>query len=237
MAAFFTSDNQFLFLAFLAARFYQTAPDAGCAEGADERTYDENPKLVESITTLEHCGSDGTCRVYGSTGVVDTYQVNEDESKTDCEAGKIACALLRIGSAKHNQNKDASEYNLCDEAGGNTYACLASVGACSSAKCSLRAGSNQCIEDCAADESTDNLEQHIKECILCTHAAGYPAAKGDSGIDVAAADAADSISHSYDCQSECHSSTYYRCGISTAVKTDSCAAAEKNEHHCAHHFC
>ena len=92
-------------------------------------------------------------------------------------------------------------------------------------------------QQCAADECTYYLEEHIEERILCTDASADPATQCDGGVDVASADVADGVSHGDDSHTESKSSTYYRSGIVTAVKTYSCAAAEKNEHHCAHHFC
>ena len=59
------------------------APDA-CGEcSAHEGTYDEYPEVVESLSALEHGGSDAACGVYAGAGVVDAYQVNEDEAESN----------------------------------------------------------------------------------------------------------------------------------------------------------
>ena len=54
----------------------QYVPNACAQDSADKRTYDENPKVCESLTAFKQRRTNGTSRVDRSTSVVDTYQVD-----------------------------------------------------------------------------------------------------------------------------------------------------------------
>lgn len=57
----------------------KTTPDESSDNCTDEWTYDEYPKLLKSLTTLEESWADRTSWVNRSTCVVNTYEVDEDE--------------------------------------------------------------------------------------------------------------------------------------------------------------
>ena len=39
-------------------------PEAGCYDGTNERTYDEDPNVGQCLATSEECGAYRTCGVY-----------------------------------------------------------------------------------------------------------------------------------------------------------------------------
>ena len=102
----------FSFLAIACKAF----PHAGCESTACERAEDEDPELLQSVTSLEEGGTDGACRIDGSAGVADAGEVYEDEGKTDGEPCEIACALLLIGSAEDDEHEYEGEEHLGQQA-------------------------------------------------------------------------------------------------------------------------
>ena len=82
-----------------------------------EGTYDEYPQLVESLTTLEEGRTDRAGRVDRSAGVVDTYQVDEDEGKTDSQTSEVVGGTIGlVGGTEDNHHEDEGQDDLSNQA-------------------------------------------------------------------------------------------------------------------------
>ena len=88
-----------LFLLF----WFDDLPNQCCKSTAYERTNDEYPELRKSLTTLEESRTDGTGWVNGCSGVVDTYEVNQDEGKTDSPGTALLCTYLHRRSRREDK--------------------------------------------------------------------------------------------------------------------------------------
>ena len=59
--------------------FSNNLPNACCNGCTCEWTYDEHPKVANSLTTFEDSWTDGTSRIDRCARVVDTHEVDENE--------------------------------------------------------------------------------------------------------------------------------------------------------------
>ena len=210
-------------------------PDAGCEGTAYEGTSPEHPELLKGLAAFEDGGSKATGGVDAGAGVVDANEVDEHEAKTDGEAGEVAGTLLLVGRAEHYEDEEHGQYDFGDETVGN--AAGACVGTGLGAQCEFGRGADEGIEDGATDEGSDALENDIHRCVLAADALVEPAAEGDGGVDVAAADAADGIGHRHNGKAEGEGGAYDAGGVNTTIETYGCAATEEHEDGCADHFC
>ena len=206
-------------------------PDCSCECAAAERSYDEYPELLEGCTACEQGGSDRTGGVHGSACVSDANQMNQDKREADGQTSKIAGALEVIGRTQNNEYEYACEYQLSYESLSDADAVLTYILA--------HAAGCEGEQDSSADDCADDLENHVHAGVLTAHAARQPNAQSDGGIDVAARNAADGISHCNYCKTECKSRSNYagnadagRC----ATQADGSAATHKNQNHGSDHF-
>ena len=220
-----------LFLALIAVAT-DASPDASSADGTYEGTYDEDPEVGESCTTLEDSGSDRTSGVDAGAGVAYADEVHKHERETDSEACEVASTLLGIGGAEDDKDEDAGEDNLSQESAEDGDTLLQVVG---TRAFDSGVGSEQ-PEQSGADESADDLENHVHASVLTRDALREEAAQGDSGVDVATADAADGVSHSDDCEAEGECCGCYACRLTTS-DAGCYAATHEHENHRAYHFC
>ena len=218
----------------LAVAAYE-APDAGGEGSTYEGTYDEYPELLEGLTTFEDGGSDGACGVDAGARVVDAYEVDEHEAQADGEASELTGALLLIGRTEDNEDEDHGEDDLSYEAAENRAA--AGIGTGRGTLGEIGVGGYESVEEGAADEGADNLEDHVHGGVLTADALGEEAAEGDGGVDVATADATDGVGHSYYGKAEGEGGAHYAGGVTTTGEADGRAATHENEDGRADHFC
>ena len=143
-----------LFLLF----WFDDLPNQCCKSTAYERTNDEYPELRKSLTTLEESRTDGTGWVNGCSGVVDTYEVNQDEGKTDSETGKVVGGTVGLGSrTQYNEYENEGEHNLCQQA---VHHILRGAGigtSCCAASQTRVGGNKECQQCCCNDSRTHQV--------------------------------------------------------------------------------
>lgn len=104
-------------------------PNQCCNGCTYEGTYDEDPEVCKSRTSLEHSWSDGAGRINRSTCVADAYEVNQHEAQTDSQTSKVVGGTVGLGcGTQYNEHEDAGEYNLCEQTAHQRYARLQIVG-------------------------------------------------------------------------------------------------------------
>ena len=66
------------FLAFFLFLCLNHLPEACCYDGTNERTYNEDPYISQSLATSKEGWTNGTSGIHTGTGEVDTYQMDEN---------------------------------------------------------------------------------------------------------------------------------------------------------------
>ena len=162
--------------------------------------------------------------------------MNKYQRETDGKTCEVVGGAVSLGgSTKHYKHEYASEDNLGDESAPHFNALLQVVG--SSAFNATAVGSEK-EQDCRTNESADNLEYHVENTVFNADALSDHASESDGWVDVATANATDSVGHSHNGQTKSESSTHNSGDVVDWVTTKAYCytAAHKHEHHSAHHF-
>ena len=160
--------------------------------------------------------------------------MNEYQRQTDCQTCKVACTLLAVGCAQHNEHKYEGEDHLSQERLehlAHTKRVSTRCGGCAEA---TRRG--QCKYQRCTDDRTNNLKCHITQRVLAAHTTREPYAQRNCGIDVAARNAANAVSHTDYRKTKCKCNGQHL-SRGRATKEYGTAATHQYENHRTDHFC
>ena len=209
---------------------------AACGKGStDEGTYDEDPEVGESLTTLEQGGTDAAGGIHARAGVMDADQMNQDEGEADGQTCEVVGGTIGLrGGAEDDEHEDVRQHNLNYQAVDGTVG--AGVGTRSRGDDDGGIHTDNAVEDSSCEDGTDDLSTDVTARVLGRDAAVEEDAQGDGGIDVAAADAADGVGHGDDAETEGDGCAHDRSGVDAATETHGRAATKQCQHESAYHF-
>ena len=174
---------------------------------AHKRSNDEHPNLGKGsrVLIVDEGGEgrrDAAGRVDRGAGQIDADEVDEGEGEPDHDSRDLAVSCLFVGDVKDDVDEDEGQNDFGDQrpedATGSQFTRIADrvvAGIASGGEASHLEDSK--YQD-RAEESADDLRANVDQEFLEGHALGEQAAKGDRGVDVAAADATDRIGHRND---------------------------------------
>ncbi len=124
--------------------------------------------------------------------------MDQDEAQTDSEACQVACTDFAVSCAEHYKHEeecgdDFHQECPADSSGIGHSVGAEALGAAHCAGCSSNVDDKE--QEGAGDDTADELADPVAASVFPAHTAGESYAKGDSRIDVAAADAADGVGH------------------------------------------
>ena len=160
--------------------------------------------------------------------------MNEYQRQTDCQACQITCALLAVGCAEHNEHKYEGEDHLSQEC--LQHLALAERICARCGRCAEATRRRQNVDQSCTDDCANHLSDHITNSVLAAHTTREPYAQRNCGVDVAARNAANAVSHTDYRKTKCKCNGQHL-SRSRATKEYGTAATHQYENHRTDHFC
>ena len=159
-------------------------------EGCDQ----EYPVAAQRVAALEDRGTEGTGRVDGGAGEVDTEDVHQRQGEADDQTGELLILLLG-GHAQDDQNEYEGQDALDDQR-------LDDAVVVQTIRAEACVKADQCAQYSRSRGSAGKLRDDVEEELGYGHAAGQQNADRDRRVDVAAGYVADGVRHRDDHQTE-----------------------------------
>ena len=193
--------------------FYRTgtfghgSPAKHCKNSTYNRTYNHNPEIAPGFRA-EYSRTETARGVNRAVINRNSNDIHKSESKTDCEAGKLAIALVGVGGTEDNKHEEECEQAFCQQSHTGRSTGLKHIGGKISirsrcaAEIEIRGKMHECKKKTGTYCCTEKLEHNIAHAFLTAHTASQIHGQRHCGVYVATRDIANGIAKAHQNQAK-----------------------------------